>query len=40
MYKKISILEMYGIVQIASAKTPERKGSILPSNFYGQLPDY
>ena len=25
---------------IASAKIPEREGSILPSNFYGQLPVY
>ena len=25
---------------IASAKILQRKGSILPSNFYGQLPDY
>ena len=25
---------------IASAKTPEREGSILTSNFYGQLSDY
>ena len=40
MYKKISVLEMYAIVQTASAKIPEREGSTLPSNFYGQLPDY
>ena len=25
---------------IASAKTPEREGSISPSNSYGHLPDY
>ena len=25
---------------IASAKIQEREGSISPSNFYGQLPDY
>ena len=25
---------------IASAKIPEREGSISPSSFYGQLPDY
>ena len=25
---------------IASAKTLEREGSISPSSFYGQLPDY
>ena len=25
---------------IASAKIPERKGSILPSSFYGHLPNY
>ena len=31
---------MYAIVQIASAEIPEREGSTLPSNFYGQLPDY
>ena len=35
MYKKITVLEMYTIVQIASAKIPERDGSTLPSNFYG-----
>ena len=28
------------VVFIASAKIPEREGSILPSNFYGQLPNY
>ena len=27
------------IVHIASAKIPEREGSISPSSFYGQLPD-
>ena len=27
-------------VFIASAKIPEREGSISPSSFYGQLPDY
>ena len=26
-------------VFIASAKIPEREGSISPSSFYGQLPD-
>ena len=31
---------MYAIVQIASAKIQERERSTLPSNFYGQLPDY
>ena len=31
---------MYAIVQNLSAKSPEREGSTLPSNFYGQLPDY
>ena len=36
MYKKILVLEMYAIVQIVSAKIPEREGSTLPSNFYGQ----
>ena len=25
---------------IASTKIPEREGSISPSSFYGQLPDY
>ena len=25
---------------IASAKIPERKGSISPFSFYGRLPDY
>ena len=30
----------FSIVYIASAKIPEREGSISPSNFYGQLPDY
>ena len=40
MYKKISVLEMYAIVQIASAKIPEREGSTLPSNFYGKLANY
>ena len=28
------------IVFIGLAKFPERKGSILPSSFYGQLPNY
>ena len=28
------------IAFIASAKTPTRNGSISPSRFYGQLPDY
>ena len=28
------------LIFIASAKIPERKGSISPSSFYGQLPDY
>ena len=28
------------VVHIASAKIPEGQGSILPSSFYGQLPDY
>ena len=28
------------LVHIASAKIPERKGSISPSSFYRQLPDY
>ena len=28
------------IVFIGSAKIPESKGSILPTRFYGQLPDY
>ena len=27
-------------VFIASAKIPEREGSILPCRFYGQLPNY
>ena len=27
-------------IVIASAKIPECEGSILPSSFYGQLPDY
>ena len=40
MYEKISVLEMYAIVEIASAKIPEREGSTLPSNFFGQPPDY
>ena len=30
----------FSIVYIASAKIPEREGSISPSNFYGQLPGY
>ena len=28
------------LIFIASAKMQELEGSILPSNFYGQLPDY
>ena len=28
------------IVVIVSAEIPERKGSIYPSSFYGQLPNY
>ena len=28
------------VVQLASAEIPEAKGSISPSSFYGQLPDY
>ena len=28
------------VVHIASAKIKGREGSISPSNFYGQLPDY
>ena len=28
------------IVFIASGKIPEREGSISPSSFYGELPDY
>ena len=31
---------MCEIVQIALAKILEREESTLPSNFYGQLPDY
>ena len=30
----------FSTVYIAWAKMPEREGSISPSNFYGQLPDY
>ena len=28
------------VLLIASAKISEREGSISPSSFYGQLPDY
>ena len=28
------------MILIASVKIPEREGSISPSSFYGQLPDY
>ena len=34
------ILEEQIVLFIASAKIPERGGSILPFSFYGQLPDY
>ena len=33
-------LEEKIVLFIASAKIPEREGSISPSSFYGQLPDY
>ena len=33
-------LEGKSVLFIASAKIPEREGSISPSSFYGQLPDY
>ena len=34
------VLEEQIVLFIASAKIPERGGSISPSSFYGQLPNY
>ena len=35
-----TVLEEKIVLFIGSAKIPEREGSISPSSFYGQLPDY
>ena len=35
-----SVLERKIVLFIASSKIPEPEGSISPSSFYGQLPDY
>ena len=35
-----TVLEGKIVLFIGSAKTKEREGSISPSSFYGQLPDY
>ena len=38
-FKLEQIVKNYKLL-IASAKIPEREGSISPSSFYGELPDY
>ena len=38
--KRVENKMKWNEVFIASKKIPERKGSILPYRFYGQLPDY